>query len=106
MMNHSTTEVFFEDLRVPVENLLGEEGKGFRYILGGMNAERVLIGAGSADTDVAEAAVRAVVVEVHSERERTRLRCVRRIPQRRQVEPFAFDIGIDAQTNRQINQPV
>jgi alkylation response protein AidB-like acyl-CoA dehydrogenase len=45
MMNHSTTEVFFEDLRVPVENLLGEEGKGFRYILAGMNAERVLIGA-------------------------------------------------------------
>ncbi len=45
MMNHSTTEVFFEDLRIPVENLLGEEGKGFRYILAGMNAERVLIGA-------------------------------------------------------------
>jgi acyl-CoA dehydrogenase len=45
MMNHSTTEVFFEDLRVPIENLLGEEGKGFRYIISGMNAERVLIGA-------------------------------------------------------------
>jgi acyl-CoA dehydrogenase len=45
MMNHSTTEVFFEDLRVPVENLLGEEGNGFRYIISGMNAERVLIGA-------------------------------------------------------------
>jgi acyl-CoA dehydrogenase len=45
MMNHSTTEVFFEDLRVPVENLLGEEGKGFRYIIAGMNAERVLIAA-------------------------------------------------------------
>ena len=45
MMNHSTTEVFFEDLRVPAENLLGEEGKGFRYIIAGMNAERVLIGA-------------------------------------------------------------
>jgi len=45
MMNHSTTEVFFDDLRVPAENLLGEEGKGFRYILSGMNAERVLIAA-------------------------------------------------------------
>ncbi len=45
MMNHSTTEVFFEDLRVPAENLLGEEGKGFRYIIAGMNAERVLIAA-------------------------------------------------------------
>jgi acyl-CoA dehydrogenase len=45
MMNHSTTEVFFDDLRVPAANLLGEEGKGFRYILSGMNAERVLIAA-------------------------------------------------------------
>jgi alkylation response protein AidB-like acyl-CoA dehydrogenase len=45
MMNHSTTEVFFENLRVPAENLIGEEGKGFRYILNGMNAERVLIAA-------------------------------------------------------------
>jgi acyl-CoA dehydrogenase len=45
MMNHSTTEVFFDNLRVPVENLVGQEGKGFRYILSGMNAERVLIGA-------------------------------------------------------------
>jgi acyl-CoA dehydrogenase len=43
MMNHSTTEVFFDNLRVPVENLIGEEGKGFRYILSGMNAERILI---------------------------------------------------------------
>ena len=43
MMNHATTEVFFENLRVPAENLIGEEGKGFRYILGGMNAERILI---------------------------------------------------------------
>ncbi|WP_119305154.1 acyl-CoA dehydrogenase family protein [Dongia deserti] len=43
MMNHATTEVFFDDLRVPVENLIGEEGKGFRYILSGMNAERILI---------------------------------------------------------------
>jgi acyl-CoA dehydrogenase len=43
MMNHSTTEVFFTDLRVPAENLIGEEGKGFRYILSGMNAERILI---------------------------------------------------------------
>jgi alkylation response protein AidB-like acyl-CoA dehydrogenase len=43
MMNHATTEVFFDDLRVPAENLIGEEGKGFRYILSGMNAERILI---------------------------------------------------------------
>src|ERR671912_2154729 len=43
MMNHATTEVFFENLRVPVENLVGHEGKGFRYILSGMNAERILI---------------------------------------------------------------
>jgi acyl-CoA dehydrogenase len=45
MMNHATTEVFFDDLRVPAENLVGEEGMGFRYILAGMNAERILIGA-------------------------------------------------------------
>ncbi|WP_420347629.1 acyl-CoA dehydrogenase family protein [Pelagibius sp.] len=45
MMNHATTEVFFEDLRVPTENLIGEEGNGFRYILSGMNAERILIAA-------------------------------------------------------------
>jgi acyl-CoA dehydrogenase len=45
MMNHATTEVFFDDLRVPAENLIGEEGMGFRYILSGMNAERILIGA-------------------------------------------------------------
>jgi acyl-CoA dehydrogenase len=43
MMNHSTTEVFFDNVRVPAENLIGEEGKGFRYILSGMNAERILI---------------------------------------------------------------
>jgi acyl-CoA dehydrogenase len=43
MMNHATTEVFFENLRVPAANLVGEEGKGFRYILSGMNAERILI---------------------------------------------------------------
>lgn len=45
MMNHSTTEVFFDDLRIPASALIGEEGKGFRYILSGMNAERILIGA-------------------------------------------------------------
>jgi acyl-CoA dehydrogenase len=45
MMNHATTEVFFDDLRVPAANLVGEEGKGFRYILSGMNAERILIAA-------------------------------------------------------------
>jgi len=43
MMNHSTTEVFFDNVKVPAENLVGEEGKGFRYILSGMNAERILI---------------------------------------------------------------
>ncbi|MEO9462972.1 MAG: acyl-CoA dehydrogenase family protein [Marinomonas sp.] len=43
MMNHSTTEVFFDDMRIPASALIGEEGKGFRYILSGMNAERVLI---------------------------------------------------------------
>ena len=47
MINHSTTEVFFDDMEVPAENLIGEEGKGFRYILDGMNAERVLIAAES-----------------------------------------------------------
>ena len=43
LMNHSTTEVFFDNLRVPASNLIGDEGKGFRYILSGMNAERILI---------------------------------------------------------------
>ncbi|MFM8755303.1 MAG: acyl-CoA dehydrogenase family protein [Phenylobacterium sp.] len=45
MLNHATTELFFDDLRVPVENLIGKEGQGFRYILDGMNAERILIAA-------------------------------------------------------------
>ena len=45
LMNHSTTEVFFDDLRIPASALVGEEGKGFRYILSGMNAERILIAA-------------------------------------------------------------
>ena len=45
MPNHETNEVFFDNLEVPAENLLGEEGKGFRYILDGMNAERILIAA-------------------------------------------------------------
>ena len=59
MMNHSTTEVFFDNVRIPVENLIGEEGKGFRYILSGMNAERILIAAeciGDAKWFIAKAA--------------------------------------------------
>jgi len=43
MINHNTTEVFFDNLEVPPENLIGEEGRGFRYILDGMNAERILV---------------------------------------------------------------
>ena len=45
MMNHAATEVFLDNLRVPAQNLIGEEGEGFRYILSGMNAERILIAA-------------------------------------------------------------
>ena len=45
MLNHATTELFFDDLEVPAENLIGHEGQGFRHILDGMNAERILIGA-------------------------------------------------------------
>jgi len=45
MMNHATTTIGFDDVPVPVENLIGEEGQGFRYILSGMNAERILIAA-------------------------------------------------------------
>ena len=43
MMNHATTELFFDQLRVPASNLIGEEGRGFHYIMDGMNAERILI---------------------------------------------------------------
>ncbi|MCC6070963.1 acyl-CoA dehydrogenase family protein [Massilia sp. GCM10020059] len=45
MVNHETNELFFENLEIPVENLIGEEGKGFKYILDGLNAERTLIAA-------------------------------------------------------------
>ncbi|WP_114376806.1 acyl-CoA dehydrogenase family protein [Elioraea thermophila] len=45
MMNHNSCELFFDDLRIPADSLIGEEGKGFRYILDGMNAERLLIAA-------------------------------------------------------------
>ena len=45
MMNHATTELFFDDLEVPVSALIGEEGQGFRYLLDGLNAERILIAA-------------------------------------------------------------
>lgn len=43
LINHNTTEVFIENLKVPADNLIGEEGQGFRYILDGMNAERILV---------------------------------------------------------------
>jgi acyl-CoA dehydrogenase len=43
LINHNTTEVFFQDLEIPADTLIGEEGKGFRYILDGMNAERILV---------------------------------------------------------------
>ncbi|HJG81030.1 MAG TPA: acyl-CoA/acyl-ACP dehydrogenase [Brevibacterium senegalense] len=43
MINHATTELFFDDMRIPASSLIGEEGKGFKYILTGMNAERILI---------------------------------------------------------------
>ncbi|HEU0223238.1 MAG TPA: acyl-CoA dehydrogenase family protein [Paracoccaceae bacterium] len=62
MMNHSTTEVFFDNMAVPAENLVGEEGQGFRYILSGMNAERILIAAeciGDAKWFIARAAAYA-----------------------------------------------
>jgi alkylation response protein AidB-like acyl-CoA dehydrogenase len=45
MINHATTEIFFENARIPASSLVGEEGKGFRYILSGMNSERILIAA-------------------------------------------------------------
>ena len=45
MINHNTTEVFFDNLRIPADSLIGEEGKGFKYILDGMNAERILVSA-------------------------------------------------------------
>ncbi len=45
MVNHETNELFFDDLEIPADNLIGEEGKGFKYILTGLNAERILIGA-------------------------------------------------------------
>src|SRR5437763_15501130 len=43
MINHNTTEIFFDNLKIPADSLIGEEGKGFRYILDGMNAERILV---------------------------------------------------------------
>jgi alkylation response protein AidB-like acyl-CoA dehydrogenase len=45
MMNHATTEVFFDNMRIPADSLIGDEGNGFRYIISGMNAERILIAA-------------------------------------------------------------
>ena len=45
MLNHSSTELFFDDLKIPIENLIGQEGDGFKYIMDGMNAERILIAA-------------------------------------------------------------
>jgi acyl-CoA dehydrogenase len=67
MMNHATTEVFFENMPVPAANLIGAEGEGFRYILSGMNAERILIAAeciGDAKWFIAKAAAYASAREV------------------------------------------
>jgi len=67
MMNHATTALFFDDLRVPEENLIGKEGEGFRYILSGMNAERILIAAeciGDAKWFIAKASAYAKEREV------------------------------------------
>ena len=47
MINHETNELFFDDMEIPAENLIGEEGQGFSHILGGMNAERILLGSES-----------------------------------------------------------
>jgi acyl-CoA dehydrogenase len=47
MMNHSTNALFFDNMEIPAENLIGQEGKGFSYILDGMNAERILVAADS-----------------------------------------------------------
>ena len=44
-VNHETNEVFFDDLEIPIDNLIGKENEGFKYILDGMNAERALIAA-------------------------------------------------------------
>jgi len=67
MMNHASTELFFQDLRVPARALIGEQDQGFRYILDGMNAERILIGAeciGDARWFVAQASAYASQREV------------------------------------------
>ena len=67
MMNHATTEIFFDRLAIPATSLVGEEGQGFRYILSGMNAERILIGAecvGDAKWFIARAAAYAGEREV------------------------------------------
>ncbi|CAN5789130.1 acyl-CoA dehydrogenase family protein [soil metagenome] len=67
MMNHATTEIFFDRLAIPATSLVGEEGQGFRYILSGMNAERILIGAecvGDAKWFIARAAASAGEREV------------------------------------------
>jgi alkylation response protein AidB-like acyl-CoA dehydrogenase len=67
MMNHASTELFFDGLEVPVANLIGEEGRGFRYILDSMNAERILIGAeciGDARWFIAKASSYASVRDV------------------------------------------
>ncbi len=69
MVNHETNELFFENLEIPAENLIGEEGKGFKYILDGLNAERTLIAAeciGDARWFVARSAAYAKVRRVFS----------------------------------------
>ena len=67
MMNHATTELFFDDVPVPAYNLIGAEGNGFKYILSGMNAERILIAAeciGDAKWFIAKASAYASEREV------------------------------------------
>ena len=81
MMNHNSCEVFFDNMVVPAENLVGEEGRGFRYVLDGMNAERLLIAAeciGDAKWFTAKSVARSDRIRVYSFRSpRPTRRCAR-----------------------------